>query len=72
MVDILRRYRCDYGYALAIDSNKYIYLTGSTSSPAGIATSGSHQTVFGGGAYDAFLAKFVNCVVPDPAGQISG
>ena len=44
----------DTGYSCPVDSNGYIYLAGSTGSSSGIATSGSYQTLPGGG----FLAKF--------------
>ena len=46
------------GISLAIDNSGNIYMTGSTSSKSGIATSGAYQTSFAGGNYDAFLAKF--------------
>ncbi len=47
----------DEGYAVCTDPVGNAYLTGWTRSTAGIATSGSHQTTYGGG-YDAYLAKF--------------
>ncbi|MBK8366070.1 MAG: SBBP repeat-containing protein [Bacteroidetes bacterium] len=45
-----------------IDYAGDIYVVGSSSSPTGtaIATTGSHQSNFGGGFYDAFVAKFDN------------
>jgi hypothetical protein len=44
----------------AIDTSGNVYLSGFTTSASNIATSGSHQSVYGGGSYDAFLAKFSN------------
>jgi len=35
-----------------------VYITGYTNNKSGIATFGAFQTAFGGGTYDAFLAKF--------------
>jgi hypothetical protein len=45
---------------LSIDGSFNIYMTGFTEVNSGtvIATVGSHQSVFGGGAEDAFLVKF--------------
>jgi hypothetical protein len=48
----------DDGYSLASDASGNVYIGGLTSSSSGIATAGSHQSAFGGGSYDAFLAKF--------------
>jgi gliding motility-associated-like protein len=45
-------------YAIAVDHSSNVYVTGITYSQQNIATGGSHQTVFGGGASDAFIAKF--------------
>lgn len=44
-------------YSCAADSFGDVYLSGSTSSTSSIA-SGGHQNTYGGGNYDAFLAKF--------------
>jgi hypothetical protein len=44
--------------AIAIDASNNIYLAGITYSTSGIATAGAYQTVFGGGLYDSFVAKF--------------
>jgi uncharacterized delta-60 repeat protein len=44
--------------ALAADGD--IVIVGSTSSPASIATAGSHQAVHGGGTDDAFLVRFTS------------
>lgn len=50
----------DYGSECAVDGTGNVYLTGNTASATttNIATAGSHQTAFGGGATDAFIAKF--------------
>lgn len=50
----------DDGYAIAIDSNRNLFLIGSTRSATttNIATIGSHQASYGGGFQDAFLVKF--------------
>lgn len=42
---------------VACDKNNYVYMSGSTESTAGIATTGSYQATPGGGI-DAFLVKF--------------
>ncbi len=48
------------GFSCAVDASHQVYLAGTTTSAAGIA-SGGFQTNFGGGTYaDAFLAKFDN------------
>lgn len=51
------------------DGTDAIYLVGRTASNTGtvIASSGSHQTLFGGGMYDGFIVKFDGCIqVPPP------
>ena len=48
----------DGGYSLACDEAGSAYLTGSVASTTGIATTGSFQSVYGGGAGDGMLAKF--------------
>jgi uncharacterized protein (TIGR02145 family) len=42
----------------ALDISGNIIIAGITSSDTGLATSGAHQTTFGGGNYDGFVAKF--------------
>lgn len=41
-----------------LDASGNIFATGNTTSTSGVATSGSHQTTYGGGAYDALITKF--------------
>jgi len=50
----------DVASGCAVDQNGEVYLTGSTSSTVGtiMATNGSHQSIYGGGQADGFLAKF--------------
>ncbi|MCS7162903.1 MAG: hypothetical protein NZ958_06245 [Bacteroidia bacterium] len=48
----------DGAYSCAVDQAGNLYVSGSTSSSSGIASSGAHQGGFGGGVNDAFLAKF--------------
>jgi hypothetical protein len=50
----------DYGLSVSIDSTNNIYIAGFTNSQNAIATSESHQEIYGGGGYDAFLVKFNN------------
>jgi hypothetical protein len=45
------------GSSVVVDQNHAIYLTGSTNAPAGISTTGSHQSSYGG-LSDNYLAKF--------------
>lgn len=49
-----------YGQGVTVDNAGNVILCGYTSSAGGtaIATSGAHQSVYGGGAWDAFVAKF--------------
>jgi len=48
----------EWGYSLALNSTNDIFLLAETNSTSNIATTGAHQTTYGGGSYDAFLAKF--------------
>jgi len=47
----------DYGYDIALDASNNVYITGTTSSTSGIATSRVWQNSYGGNG-DAFIAKF--------------
>ncbi|MDW8394128.1 MAG: pre-peptidase C-terminal domain-containing protein [Chitinophagales bacterium] len=47
----------DRHHAICLDSYGNIYLHGTTESSAGLATPGTHQTVYGGNT-DAFLSRF--------------
>lgn len=48
----------DLGNTIVIDKFANLFIAGYTSSTISISTSGSHQVNFGGGTYDAFIAKF--------------
>ncbi|MBK6520823.1 MAG: T9SS type A sorting domain-containing protein [Sphingobacteriaceae bacterium] len=50
----------DNANSCATDAAGNVYLLGATDANTGtvIATVGAHQTIYGGGAYDAFLVKF--------------
>ncbi|HRN40574.1 MAG TPA: T9SS type A sorting domain-containing protein, partial [Vicingus sp.] len=50
----------DFGVSNIVDASGKMYFTGGTQSSTGIATSGIHQSTFGGN-YDAFLVQF-ECV----------
>lgn len=50
----------DWGTAVAADALGNVFLGLYTNSPAGIATAGAFQTVYGGGTYDGGLVKFTN------------
>ncbi len=63
--DGIRQWATYYGgsnsnesYACPIDANGNIYLSGITKSTNAIATPSSYQPNFGGGVYDAYIAKF--------------
>lgn len=48
----------DYSYSCATDKFGNVFISGLTMSIESIATVGSHQDNYGGGLFDAFLAKF--------------
>lgn len=48
----------DYGSAITVGCNGRIWLVGNTASANGIATAGSHQSTYGGGSSDGFIACF--------------
>lgn len=56
----------ELGYACISDPSGRIFLAGQTSTSTGdsIASSGSHQSTFGGGTADAFLVQFYDCIAP--------
>lgn len=54
----------DHAYGCAVDNSGNVYISGDTQSPANIATGTAHQSTFGGGITDAFLARF------DPTGML--
>lgn len=60
----------DIGLAVYCNSLSKVFLAGTTDSYTGISTSGSHQASFGGSAYDAFLAKFDDCLLTTPTSII--
>ncbi len=47
----------DQGFSISVNTNGDLYITGNTLSSSGIATTGSHQTTYGGNN-DGFIAKF--------------
>jgi hypothetical protein len=51
-----------------------VYLAGYTNTNTGtvIATSGAHQSAYGGGLKDAFLVKFFDCVNLSPVAAVNG
>jgi len=48
----------EIGEACRTDAYEYVYIAGTTSSSNNVATTGSHQSTYGAGNTDAFLAKF--------------
>lgn len=63
----------EYGNGCATDAVGNVYLAGFTNGSTGtsIATTGSHQSFFGGGSYDAFLVKFTDCVALNPMAMVN-
>jgi PKD repeat protein len=59
----------DIGYGIEIDSSKYAYICGTTTSTSNIATNGAFQTSLTG-SWDDFLAKF-NYLPDNDAGVTS-
>ncbi len=58
----------EYWAVCSTDQSGNVYLTGRSSSSTGtvIASSGSQQSIYGGGVYDAFVAKFDGCIPQAP------
>ncbi len=50
--------KIDMTTGIICDMDNNIYLCGSTNSETGVATMGSYQTRYGGGTFDAYIAKF--------------
>jgi hypothetical protein len=48
----------DFGSGIAVDGLGNVMISGYTASTTGIASIGAHQTVYGGGTIDGFIAKF--------------
>lgn len=57
----------DYSSGLLVTPLADLYITGTTSSISDLSTSGSYQSVMGGGNLDAYLAKFNVCELTAPA-----
>jgi len=57
----------DYAYNVYTTPFSEVYISGMTSSITGVATTGSHQSTFGGNTFDAFLAKLNACELSAPA-----
>ena len=61
------------GYAVALNSADNAYVAGLTSSTDFPVTTGAYQATYGGGSYDAFVAKFVFASAPiPPAAEFDG
>lgn len=60
----------DLAYDVYCDQSNHIIIAGMTQSTSGIATAGAHQTVYGGGSSDAFLAKFIDSIVIPSADSV--
>jgi hypothetical protein len=54
----------DIASAAHCDNNGNLYYVGRLGTPSAIVTPGAHQTVYGGGYYDAFVAKFILGALP--------
>jgi hypothetical protein len=66
----------DFGHGIGIDAlpNPDAYVAGWTSSTDFPTTGGAFQTTYGGGDFDAFVAKIANIVLPPGAtsGKVTG
>jgi len=65
----------DYGYSCSVDAagNQFISRYTNTNLGTAIATSGAHQSIYGGGANeDGFLVKFAACNAPPQPTAILG
>lgn len=54
----------DQAYGIGVDGSDQVFLAGVSGSDQGISTTDIHQPIFGGGASDAFLARFSPCNEP--------
>ncbi|NOT37148.1 MAG: HYR domain-containing protein [Saprospiraceae bacterium] len=56
----------DVSYGICIFPNATLYIVGTTETPtdASITSVGSHQSAFGGGTNDGFIAKIFDCETP--------
>lgn len=54
----------DEAYGIGVDANDQVFLTGVSGSDQDISTDDAHQSQFGGGSNDAFLARFSPCNEP--------
>ena len=54
----------DWGMGVTTDTYGRVYVAGYSASTTAMATAGSYQPVYGGGAYDGILAKFDTCSLP--------
>ena len=61
----------DAAYACSITSSNHLYIAGTTQAVSNIATNGTHQTTFGGGMGDGFVARFYVGAAPAPSVSIT-
>jgi hypothetical protein len=54
----------EYANFCVADTSYNVYIGGTTASSAAIGSSGSHQSSYGGGGMDAYMAKFRECTMP--------
>ncbi len=59
-------------YGMSRDASGALFITGSSASTTNIATSGTFQTVYGGGTFDAFVVKFTSSGSLDWATYVGG
>lgn len=62
----------DWINSMLITVTQQLFIAGQTYSGTDLASPGSFQTNFGGGTWDAFLAKFNVCETPAVPGPITG
>lgn len=56
----------DVSYGICIFPDRTLYIVGTTTTPTdvSISSSGAHQSTFGGGTNDGFIAKIFDCETP--------